>query len=128
MCTRLAAASNKVDQLLAHDRWFSPGTPSSSTTKTGRHDIAEILLKVALYTKNQINQFIFVVLIPCLWHTVVDLVWVSLFGELKEGGQVSFYSGAQKFSWQPWFQVTPLWLWWYLSCNLHTVYITSVFN
>jgi hypothetical protein len=27
---------------------FSLGTPDSSTTKTGRHDIAEILLKVAL--------------------------------------------------------------------------------
>ena len=47
-CTRLAAASDKVYQLLAHDRWFSSGTPASSTTKTGRHDIAEILLKVAL--------------------------------------------------------------------------------
>jgi hypothetical protein len=34
--------------LLAHGRWFSPGTPASSTTKTGRHDIAEILLKVVL--------------------------------------------------------------------------------
>jgi hypothetical protein len=34
--------------LLAHGRWFSLGTPASSTTKTGRHDIAEILLKVAL--------------------------------------------------------------------------------
>jgi hypothetical protein len=34
--------------LLAHGRWFSPVTPASSTTKTGRHDIAEILLKVAL--------------------------------------------------------------------------------
>jgi hypothetical protein len=43
--------------LLAHDRWFSPGTPASSTTKTGRHEIAEILLKVALNTKNQ-NQSI----------------------------------------------------------------------
>jgi hypothetical protein len=53
-CTRLAAASDKVDQLLAHGWWFSPGTPASSTTKTGRHDIAEILLKVALNTKNQI--------------------------------------------------------------------------
>jgi hypothetical protein len=40
--------------LLAHGRWFYPGTPASSTTKTGRHDIAEILLKVALNTKNQI--------------------------------------------------------------------------
>ena len=50
-CTWLAAASDKVYQLLAHGRWFSPGTPASSTTKTGRHDIAEILLKVALNTK-----------------------------------------------------------------------------
>jgi hypothetical protein len=53
--TRLAAASDKVYQLLAHGRWFSPRTPASSTTKTGRHEIAEILLKVALNTKNQ-NQ------------------------------------------------------------------------
>jgi hypothetical protein len=49
--TRLAAASDKDYQLLAHGRWFSPGTPASSTTKTGRHDIVEILLKVALNTK-----------------------------------------------------------------------------
>jgi hypothetical protein len=42
--------------LLAHGRWFSPHTPASSTTKTGRHDIAEILLKVALNTKNQIKS------------------------------------------------------------------------
>ena len=47
-CTRLAAASDKAYQLLAYGRWFSPCTPASSTTKTGRHDIAEILLKVAL--------------------------------------------------------------------------------
>jgi hypothetical protein len=31
----------KVYQLLAHGQWFSPGTPISSTTKTGRHNIAE---------------------------------------------------------------------------------------
>jgi hypothetical protein len=41
--------------LLAHGRWFSPGTPASSITKNGRHDIAEILLEVALNTKNQIK-------------------------------------------------------------------------
>jgi hypothetical protein len=58
-CTRLAVSSDKVCQLLAHGRWFSPSTPASFTTKTGCHDIAEILLKVALKTKNQsesINQ------------------------------------------------------------------------
>ena len=54
-CTRLAAASDKVYQLLAQGRWFFPGTPASSITKTGRHDIAEILLKVALNTKIQIH-------------------------------------------------------------------------
>jgi hypothetical protein len=37
--------------LLAHGRWFSPGTAASSTIKTGRHDIAEMLLKVALKHK-----------------------------------------------------------------------------
>ena len=55
-CTRLAAASDKVYQLLAHGRWFSPGTPASSTTKTGRHDIAELLLKVVLRTINQFKS------------------------------------------------------------------------
>ena len=55
-CTRLAAASDNVYQLLSHGRWFSPGSPASSTTKTGRHDIAEILLKVALSTKDQIKS------------------------------------------------------------------------
>jgi hypothetical protein len=51
--TEIIMMCDKVSQLLAHGRWFSPGTPASSATKTGRHDIAEILLKVALKTKNQ---------------------------------------------------------------------------
>jgi hypothetical protein len=52
-CTRLAAASDKVYQLLAHGRWFSPGTPASSTTKTGRHDIAESGVKHQKIKSNQ---------------------------------------------------------------------------
>jgi hypothetical protein len=48
-CTGLSAASDTAYQLLDHGRWFSP---TSSATKTGRHDIAEILLKAALNTKN----------------------------------------------------------------------------
>jgi len=47
-----ASESDKVYQLLAHGRWFSQ---ASSITKTGHHEIAEILLKVALNTKNQIK-------------------------------------------------------------------------
>ena len=54
-CTRPAASSDKVYQLLAQGRWFSPGTPASTTTKTGHHDITEILLKVVLNTKIQIQ-------------------------------------------------------------------------
>jgi hypothetical protein len=54
-CTRLAATNDQDYQLLDHGRWFSPGTLASFTTKTGHHDIAEILLKVALNTiSNQI--------------------------------------------------------------------------
>jgi hypothetical protein len=41
-----------IYQLLAHGRWFSPGTPAPSTTKTGRHDIAEILLKEVIKKDN----------------------------------------------------------------------------
>jgi hypothetical protein len=33
---------------------FTSGTPTSSTTKTGRNDVAEMLLKMVLTTKYQI--------------------------------------------------------------------------
>jgi hypothetical protein len=53
--------------LLAHGRLFSPGTPASSITKIGRHDIAEILLKVALNTIKQTN------------HLAVSVVFFALY-------------------------------------------------
>ena len=53
-CTQLAATSDKVYQLLAHGRWFSPGTPASSTTKTGSHHIAESGVK---HNKSSLNHF-----------------------------------------------------------------------
>ena len=43
---------DKVCQWLATGRWFSPGPTLSSTNKSDRHDIAEILLKVSLNTIN----------------------------------------------------------------------------
>ena len=65
-CTRLAAASDKAYQLLAQGRWLSTGTPASSTTKTTRRDIAEILLKVALNTKNSnSNSFYIYIFFLC---------------------------------------------------------------
>jgi hypothetical protein len=48
-------ASDKVYQLLAHGQCAQ----ASSTTKTGHHDIAEKLLKVALNTINQSKSIIF---------------------------------------------------------------------
>jgi hypothetical protein len=56
--------------LLAHGRWFSPDTPASSTTKTGRRDIAEILLKVALkHQKSNQNQQLLLLICGNLYMT-----------------------------------------------------------
>ena len=52
-CTTLC---DKVCQWLATSHWFSPGPPVSSTNKADRHDITDILLKVALNTIKQINK------------------------------------------------------------------------
>ena len=57
--TRCTTLCDKVCQWLATSQWFSPGTPVSSTNKTYRHDIAEILLKVALNIIKQTNQTIY---------------------------------------------------------------------
>ena len=47
---------NNVCQWLVAGRWFSPDTPGSSANKTDRHDITELLLKVALNTIKNLNQ------------------------------------------------------------------------
>jgi hypothetical protein len=53
-CTTLC---DKVCQWLVTGRHFSLGPPVSSTDKTDCHDITEILLKVALNTIKQTNQW-----------------------------------------------------------------------
>ena len=89
-------------QLLAHGRWLSPGIPASSTTKTGRHDIAEILLNVTLNIKDQsiisnLSASIylpfhsaahdFIVFVLNIWSimedysSVFDRIWVSSINE-----------------------------------------------
>ena len=45
-------------------------TPASSTIKTGRHDIAKILLKVALSIKSNQNQIIL--------NDYVDLIHIHI--------------------------------------------------
>ena len=44
---------DKVCDWFTTGRWFSPGTPASSNNKTDRHNITEMLLKVAI---NPINH------------------------------------------------------------------------
>jgi hypothetical protein len=50
---------NKLLISKLHVARMCPGTPSSSTTNTGRHDIAEILLKVTLSTKKSNPKYTF---------------------------------------------------------------------
>jgi hypothetical protein len=70
--TPIVMSVHIVYQLLAHGRWFSTGIPASSTTNADRHDIAEIMLKVALNTKNEkSNQKSF----PC---SLVVRIWLKM--------------------------------------------------
>ena len=50
LCTIMIIKNGCMGLWLAAGRWYSPGTPVSSANKTDRHDIAEILLNVALST------------------------------------------------------------------------------
>ena len=47
---------DKTCQWLPKGRWFSPSTTISSNNKTDRHDIIEILLKIAVNTKNPLTS------------------------------------------------------------------------
>jgi hypothetical protein len=86
-CTRLAAASDKGYQLLVNGRWISVGTPAAATTKTGRHDVAKMLLKI---TKHQIivssdqlttaSLFLKAAMhVNCVYHTTSQSIRVSIF-------------------------------------------------
>jgi hypothetical protein len=64
---------DKDCQWLAAGRWFSLGTPVSSTNKTDHNDITEILLKVVLNT-------ITLTLVKknlCVWWTLTPLVLIE---------------------------------------------------
>jgi hypothetical protein len=64
---------------LVEGRWFSLGTPVSSTNKTDHHDIAEILSKVALNT----------IAIATLW-----LAYLSLVPTLNQYDIEEFYDNS----------------------------------
>jgi hypothetical protein len=64
----------KVCQCVSAGMLFSPGTPFSCTNKTDRHDIAEILLKVALNTTTliSIGQYNFI------FHSNIHLLLLKI--------------------------------------------------
>jgi hypothetical protein len=68
----------KVCQWLATGRWFSPGPPVSSTNKTDRHDITELLLKVAL---NTIKQTFFVITVHLCKHS--NIIHIRCYNEIE---------------------------------------------
>ena len=64
---------DKVCQWLASGRWFTPGTPLSSTNKTGRHDITEILLTVALNIITITHMTV-----KCIWLFIIITIYYVL--------------------------------------------------
>ena len=71
-CTTLC---DNVCQWLVTVRWFSPGTPVSSNNKTGRYDITEILLNVALNTIKQTKPISYVLIYDV---PVISSIWWSI--------------------------------------------------
>ena len=91
----------KVCQWLAAGRWFSPGTPVSSTNKTDRQDITRMLLKVSVNTLTLIqSEKSRTKLLNCLKHTVVAVGFLIC---------LSFAVNMSRF------------------CNINTVDLTQVF-
>ena len=77
-----ATLCEKVCQWLAIGRWLSSGAPVSSTNKTNRHDITQILFKVALSTVNHTktmnyivseNRVTFLINCTCIWLTLSNI-------------------------------------------------------
>ena len=69
---RYTTLCDKVCQWHTTGPWFSPGPPVSSTNKTDRHDITEILLKVALNTIKQTNSCE----ILLKYNLSINLIWI----------------------------------------------------
>jgi hypothetical protein len=66
---------DKVCQRFTAGRWFSPGTPVSSTNKTDSHDITEILLKTVLSTINQTSNHL--IRMESSFLKSVSVIWLA---------------------------------------------------
>jgi hypothetical protein len=96
---------------LATGLWFSPSTLISCTNKTDRHDIIEILFKVALSTINQTKPKITPV------KNYLDFgryIFISEMSRMVDDGRRSFYNGRHV-------------LWLYQLLSNHRFYITYAY-
>jgi hypothetical protein len=59
--------------------WFSPGTPVSPTHKTDRHDLTEILLKVALSIINQTKPLSYIAS-GIKYYYYIAFLYTSIYG------------------------------------------------
>ena len=69
--THMTPSVKKTTGKLAIYRWCSPSTPVFSTIKTDRHDITEILLKVALNTTTTLT-------LPTVWYSFLHFISIIL--------------------------------------------------
>ena len=79
---------DQVCQWLATGLWFSPGPPISSTYKTDRHDITEILLKVALNTITLTHNFVkqYLIGLNNFWlHAIKYILWLNNYSYIWQG-------------------------------------------
>ena len=93
-CTTLY---NKVFQWLVTGRWFSPSLPVSSINETDRHNITEIVLTVALYTKQTFYlsltlHFIFKILVILGSVIVISILTITqVVGSITNGTYHKLY-------------------------------------
>jgi hypothetical protein len=79
--------------LFAHGRWFSPGTPASSITKTGRHDIAESGIK----HNKSINQSVVKTFMALMsLHNMIERQMCSFLPSYLEGSVESWYHSVSE--------------------------------
>ena len=74
---------DKVSHWLVTGLWLTLGTPVSSTNKTDRHDITEILLKVALNTITLTLALKYEILVKVRWKILTEWCFWSWIKKLK---------------------------------------------
>ena len=76
-CVLDTTICDEVCQWFATGRWFSPGTSVSSTNKTDRYDLNEIVLKVTLNIINQPTNM--EAITSCLSESDVSLYIICIY-------------------------------------------------